>query len=114
MNKRILTALIGTGAMDSLGDRTDLYGRIDSALKNAEQISERNKSNIKDLFGDEAVVETEDLKDKEIDFDPVSAEWNALGFYLDSHPLEDVKKREVRNMCGFLFLNCSQKLINKE
>ena len=86
--------------MDSLGDRTDLYGRIDSALKNAEQISERNKSNIKDLFGDEAVVETEDLKDKEIDFDPVSAEWNALGFYLDSHPLED-KKREVRNMCGF-------------
>ena len=100
VNKRILTALIGAGAMDSLGDRTDLYGRIDSALKNAEQISERNKSNIKDLFGDEAVVETEDLKDKEIDFDPVSAEWNALGFYLDSHPLED-KKREVRNMCGF-------------
>ena len=26
VNKRILTALIGAGAMDSLGDRTDLYG----------------------------------------------------------------------------------------
>ena len=42
----------------------------------------------------------EDETNDEIDFDSVSAEWNALGYYLDSHPLEN-KKREVRNMCGF-------------
>ena len=35
-----------------------------------------------------------------MEFDHVSAEWGALGFYLESHPLE-TKKKEVRNMCGF-------------
>ena len=44
VNKRILTTLIGSGAMDSLGSREDLFRRIDSCLKNAEQASERHKS----------------------------------------------------------------------
>ena len=50
MNKRILTALIGSGAMDTFGDRKDVFNQIDTALKNAEQALERNKSNIKDLL----------------------------------------------------------------
>ena len=100
INKRILTALIGSGAMDCLGERETLFKRIDSCLKNAEQASERNKSNIKDLFGEDVMEPIEDEINDEIDFDSVSAEWNALGYYLDSHPLEN-KKREVRNMCGF-------------
>ncbi len=100
VNKRILTTLIGSGAMDSLGSREDLFRRIDSCLKNAEQASERHKSNIKDLFGEEIVTPSEEEIDENIEFDEVSAEWNALGFYLDSHPLEN-KKREVRKMCGF-------------
>ena len=100
INKRILTTLIGSGAMDSLGSREDLFRRIDSCLKNAEQASERNKSNIKDLFGEETVSPSEEKIDENIEFDEVSAEWSALGFYLDSHPLEN-KKKEVRNMCGF-------------
>ncbi len=100
VNKRILTTLIGSGAMDSLGSREDLFRRIDSCLKNAEQASERHKSNIKDLFGEEFVSPSEEEIDEKIEFDEVSAEWNALGFYLDSHPLEN-KKREVRKMCGF-------------
>ena len=100
INKRILTTLIGSGAMDSLGSREDLFRRIDSCLKNAEQASERNKSNIKDLFGEEIVSPSEEIIDENIEFDEVSAEWNALGFYMDSHPLEN-KKKEVRNMCGF-------------
>ena len=100
INKRILTTLIGSGAMDSLGGREDLFRRIDSCLKNAEQASERNKSNIKDFFGEEIVSPSEEIIDENIEFDEVSAEWNALGFYMDSHPLEN-KKKEVRNMCGF-------------
>ena len=100
INKRILTTLIGSGAMDSLGKRKDLFRKIDSFLKNAEQASERNKSNIKDLFGEDIVISTKEDKDIEIEFDEVAAEWNALGFYLDSHPLEN-KRKEVRNMCGF-------------
>ena len=100
INKRILTTLIGSGALDSLGEREDLFRRIDSCLKSAEQASERNKSNIKDLFGEDIIKPSEEKIDQDIEFDKISAEWNALGFYLDSHPLEN-KKKEVRNMCGF-------------
>ena len=100
VNKRILTALIGSGAMDTFGDRKDVFNQIDTALKNAEQALERNKSNIKDLFGDEVILTANDVPDSKIEFDRASNEWNALGFYLNSHPLEE-KKKEVRNMCGF-------------
>jgi DNA polymerase-3 subunit alpha len=100
INKRILTTLIGSGALDSLGKREDLFRRIDSCLKNAEQVSERNKSNIKDLFGEETIAPLDNNINEDIEFDEVSAEWSSLGFYLDSHPLEN-KKREVRKMCGF-------------
>jgi len=101
VNKRILTALIGSGAMDCLGERNYLFNIIESCLRNSEQAAERDKSNIKDFFGDEVnsdIVEVESIQ--EIEFDHVSAEWSALGFYLESHPLES-KKKEVRNMCGF-------------
>ena len=101
VNKRILTALIGSGAMDCLGERNYLFNIIESCLRNSEQAAERDKSNIKDFFGDEVtanVLEDESLQ--EVEFDHVSAEWSALGFYLESHPLE-TKKKEVRNMCGF-------------
>ena len=101
VNKRILTALIGSGAMDCLGGRNYLFNIIESCLRNSEQAAERDKSNIKDFFGDEVnsdIVEDESIQ--EIEFDHVSAEWSALGFYLESHPLES-KKKEVRNMCGF-------------
>tara|TARA_Y100000741_G_scaffold177639_1_gene134845 strand:- start:2545 stop:6015 length:3471 start_codon:yes stop_codon:yes gene_type:complete len=101
VNKRILTALIGSGAMDCLGERSYLFNIIESCLRNSEQAAERDKSKIKDLFGDKVsaeIVEHESLQ--EVEFDHVSAEWNALGFYLESHPLES-KRKEVRNMCGF-------------
>ena len=101
VNKRILTALIGSGAMDCLGERNYLFNIIESCLRNSEQAAERGKSNIKDFFGDEIISDiVEDESIEEIIFDHVSAEWGALGFYLESHPLES-KKKEVRNMCGF-------------
>ena len=101
VNKRILMALIGSGAMDCLGKRNYLFNIVESCLRNSEQAAERAKSNIKDFFGDEVsvgIVEDESLQD--IEFDHVSAEWGALGFYLESHPLES-RKKEVRHMCGF-------------
>ncbi|HJM59663.1 MAG TPA: DNA polymerase III subunit alpha, partial [SAR86 cluster bacterium] len=78
VNKRILTALIGSGAMDCLGDRSSLFNRIDSVLKNAEQTTERGKSNIKDFFEqqeDNYEIEKEVFED--LGFNPVSAEWSA-------------------------------------
>ena len=102
VNKRVLTALIGSGAMDCFGKREDLFNQISSALKKSEQVTERDKSKIKDLFGNnEKVLDQvqERLSDSET-IDLLAAEWNSLGYYLESHPI-DKKKREVRKMCGF-------------
>ena len=102
VNKRVLTALIGSGAMDCFGKREDLFNQISSALKKSEQVTERDKSKIKDLFGNnEKVLDQvqERLSDSET-IDLLAAEWNSLGYYLESHPIDN-KKREVRKMCGF-------------
>ena len=56
VNKRILTALIGSGAMDSFGKREDLFNQIAPSLKKSEQVTERDKSKIKDLFGNNETV----------------------------------------------------------
>ena len=103
INKRILTTLIGSGAMDSLGKRQDLFRNIDSCLKSAEQASERTKSNIKDLFGEEIIAPQVNETNEDIDFDEVSAEWSALGFYLDSHPLRKQEKRGKTYVWIFYF-----------
>ena len=102
VNKRILTALIGSGSMDALGERSQLFNQIEGVLKNAEQVAEREKSNISDLFGasdnfDDSSNEILILDQK---IDLLAAEWNSLGFYLESHPINS-KKKEVRKMCGF-------------
>ena len=102
VNKRVLTALIGSGAMDCFGKREDLFNQISSALKKSEQVTERDKSKIKDLFGNNEKV-LDEVHERLSDFEAIdllAAEWNSLGFYLESHPI-DKKKREVRKMCGF-------------
>ena len=102
LNKRILTTLIGSGAMDSFGKRKILFNLIDPLLKRVEQSTERSQSQIKDFFEDEVREEkgiiTQD-KVQEQDFDILTNEWSSLGFYLESHPIEN-KKEEVRRMCG--------------
>ena len=102
VNSRILTALIGSGSMDCFGKREKLFNQIPSALKKSEQVAERDQSNIKDLFGgNETVLDLiEDTAIRSESVDLLSAEWNSLGFYLESHPIE-TRKKEVRKMCGF-------------
>ncbi len=101
INSRILTTLIGSGAMDAIGTREDLFSQIDPTLRKAEQVSERTESNMGDLFGEhEEVIAIDNQANKEEKRDILLAEWNSLGFYLESHPIES-KKAEVRKMCGF-------------
>ena len=101
LNKRILTVLIGSGAMDPLGERSQMFSDIEQVLRKVEQIKERSESHIQDLF--EGTKETPILNTlepiSEESFDPVASEWKALGFYLESHPIEKCKK-EIKNMCG--------------
>ena len=102
LNKRILTTLIGSGAMDSFGERKRLFNLIDLLLKKVEQSAERSQSQIKDFFEEDIREEKEIItqdKVQEQDFDILKNEWSALGFYLESHPIES-KKEEVRKMCG--------------
>ena len=102
VNKRILTALIGSGAMDCFGKREDLFNQIASALKKSEQVTDRDNSKIKDLFGNNETV-LDQVQDSLVEseaVDLIAAEWNSLGFFLESHPIEK-KKKEVRKMCGF-------------
>ena len=105
INKRILTALIGSGAMDALGKRSSLFNEIDSTLKRVEQATERSNSKIKDFFDEGGIVKEENPyeKNREENFDTSAFEWNALGFYLESNPIVN-KKDEVRKMCG-LFIS---------
>jgi DNA polymerase-3 subunit alpha len=103
VNKRILTTLIGSGAMDCLGDRAKLFLEIDRVLKRSDQIAERRQSQMKDLFSEDEMLvtkEKEDNKETEV-FDLTSSEWSSLGFYLESHPIEN-RMEEVRSMCGLL------------
>ena len=88
--------------MDCFGKREKLFNQIPSALKKSEQVAERDQSNIKDLFGgNETVLDLiEDTTIHSESVDLLSAEWNSLGFYLESHPIE-TRKKEVRKMCGF-------------
>ena len=114
LNKRVLTTLIGSGAMDSIGERKKLYNLVDSVLKKAEQSLERSESQIQDLFSDDLSREEEiDLKgNKEEDFDILTNEWSSLGFYLESHPIEG-KREEVRKMCG-LFISELEEATHKQ
>ena len=115
LNKRVLTTLIGSGAMDSIGDRKKLFNLIDPVLKKAEQTQERSESQIQDLFSDDLSEDKEiDLKGrKEEDFDILANEWSSLGFYLESHPIEG-KREEVRKMCGLFISELKKRLINRE
>ena len=99
VNKRILTALIGSGAMDCLGKRHEIYDQIDSVLKSVEQVAERDQSRIQDFFGTTSHLEVKKDSTPNSSYDHISAEWSALGFYLESHPIENYKK-DIERMCG--------------
>ncbi|MFL2698087.1 MAG: DNA polymerase III subunit alpha [Gammaproteobacteria bacterium] len=102
VNKRILTALIGSGSMDSLDERETLFNQIESVLRKAEQASERSASNIKDLFGyEENTINDEEIILTNEKYDQLSHEWNSLGFFLNSHPMDN-RLQDVRQMCGLL------------
>ena len=116
LNKRALTTLVGSGAMDSMDslvDRKKLYNLIDPVLKKAEQSLERSGSQMKDFFGSDLSKDVEvDLKGKEEDFDILANEWSSLGFYLESHPIKE-KREEVRKMCG-LFISELEEATHKQ
>lgn len=102
VNKRVLEALVWSGALDLIGpNRATLFSSIDEALKRADRISKDQDAGMMDLFGVAVEESTEDAYN-EIG---VQTEWpsrkrldgekDTLGLYVTGHPIDDYEK-EIR------------------
>ena len=99
VNRRVIEALIKTGAFDSLGhDRAHLLHDLDSELAEAEsrrKDREAGQSSLFDMLGDDAGVADEDKPGKKapnIEKMPMAErlqhEKELLGFYISGHPMD--------------------------
>ncbi|KPJ67644.1 MAG: DNA polymerase III subunit alpha [Coxiella sp. DG_40] len=102
INKRVLEALIRSGAFDNLGPhRASMFASISLALKAAEQHSNHLANGQYDLFADlistegkrkVAYVDTDEWNDDE----RLAGESEVLGLYLTGHPVESYES-ELEN-----------------
>ncbi len=95
VNRRVLEPLICAGATDELGSgRSHIHASLDQAVRLAEQSSKARCSGQNDLFG---LFDTDDCADTEppplvnvthwSDEKRLIGEKEALGFYLEGHPI---------------------------
>ncbi len=101
-NKRVLDALIKSGAMDSLGaGRSTLIENLEKATSLAEQHNKDLDSGQNDMFGLEAPASSSEEVDSASVYDFVK-DWDdkqrvmfekeTLGFYLSGHPINRYKQ----------------------
>lgn len=105
VNKRVLEALIRSGAMDSLHDnRNAMLASIPMALRQAEQQQKNDDLGQNDLFGNVLSVEEEgdtqlldvaDLPEKI----RLKGEKDTLGLYMTGHPI-DMYRAELDKLVG--------------
>jgi DNA polymerase-3 subunit alpha len=98
-NKRVLEALIFSGALDSLGlNRPSLLKTLPKALAFAEKAADAASSGQDDLFGLGSKTPRADAR-VEADIEPpwpqrelLNHERETLGFYLSGHPIESYRE----------------------
>src|ERR1700675_1275867 len=99
LNKRVLESLIKSGAMDSLGRRSQLMTVLDRAMERAQKTQRDAESGQHGLFGVFQQEESESNNDKLPnipDWDEqarLAAEKEIVGFFLTGHPLEKYKDK---------------------
>jgi DNA polymerase-3 subunit alpha len=99
LNKRVLESLIKSGAMDSLGSRSQLMAVIDKAIERAQKTQRDAECGQHGLFGVFQQDESHDHNDKlpsvpEWDeHTRLAAEKEILGFFITGHPLEKYKEK---------------------
>ena len=105
LNRRVLEALVRSGACDRLGERGMLLATLDRALDRAAQIRREREVGQGSLFGDSVEVETAagltavDEFGTTAEIAPVPADerlrWERdyLGMYLSDHPLRRISER---------------------
>jgi DNA polymerase-3 subunit alpha len=94
VNRRVLEALIRSGAMDCFGvERSSLFASLEMALHAAEQHSQRSAVGQVDLFGNVIASNTDDATKQYITVAPWTSEQRlvgekeTLGLYLSGHPI---------------------------
>lgn len=98
LNRRVLEALIKSGALDELGDRARLAGAIEQALEAGARAADERNSGQGSLFGGggESGPPPEPILPPApawSDRERLAGEKESLGFYLSGHPLEAHRDR---------------------
>jgi len=93
LNKRQLENLVGAGAFDGLNpNRKQVYGSIESILKQAGLAAQEKESQQHNLFGFAAIEENMALTLPKVSdwgsLEKLRYEFEALGFFLSAHPLD--------------------------
>ena len=101
VNKRVLEALVRSGALDCLGaERAVLMAAMKDAIQGAEQEARNDDIGISDLFG-ETIVQIQDGDDVYSEFasvpamserDRLQGEKETLGLYVTGHPFDAYEK----------------------
>ncbi len=104
VNRRVLEALIRTGAMDELGPgRSSLMASLNSALKMADQHSKNRSAGQNDMFGLQTSSEESEVSSSFIIVknwskeEILAGEKTTLGLYLSGHPI-DRYEEELKSM----------------
>jgi DNA polymerase-3 subunit alpha len=99
LNKRVQESLIKSGAMDSLGRRSQLMAVLDRAMERAQKAQRDAESGQHGLFGVFQQEDSEAHNDKLPnipDWDEqarLASEKEILGFFISGHPLEKYKDK---------------------
>ncbi len=99
LNKRVLESLIKSGAMDSLGRRSQLMAVLDRAMERAQKAQRDAESGQHGLFGvfqQEVMASDNDKLPNIPDWDEharLAAEKEILGFFITGHPLDKYRDK---------------------
>jgi DNA polymerase-3 subunit alpha len=95
INKRLLESLVKAGAFDSLNkNRAQAFGAVEALNRHSQATHESRGSNQDSLFGDDTAQRRPQLP-KVPDWSPMERlqnEFQAIGFYLSSHPLASYER----------------------
>jgi len=97
VNKRVLEALIKSGAMDSFGySRQAMMSQIESIIEAGAKATQIKKMSINSLFGESAEMSSSNFSINNMpEFEPLRVlelEKEVLGFYISGHPLDEYKE----------------------
>ena len=98
VNKRVIEALVKSGAMDGLGyTRKAILSQIEEILDFKKRVEDGEKRKSNSLFADDDSFVTEKLQIKNLaEFEQkelLDLEYEALGFYVSGHPLDPYREK---------------------